>query len=306
MLKVLVVRTLRLLATVLLVLGLSFVFLRLSGTPVERMFPEGIDPEVEAQLAALWGLDRPWLVQFVDYVGKVLQGDFGRSLLSGQEVVEMYLDVLAPTLWLGGLALALSIAVGLPIGIYSALRRGRSVDRLVNSLVFLAYALPGFVVALLLTYVFGYQLNWLPTIRADTGWHYVLPVSVLALGTAASLARYTRGAMLDELGQEYIRTALAKGLPRAEATTRHGLRNALIPVVTVIGMELQAIVNGSFIIETLFAWPGVGRIFIGAVKDSDYPVFQFGVLFYAAVIVVINYFIDLCYLLLDPRVRVDA
>jgi peptide/nickel transport system permease protein len=306
MLKVLVVRTLRLLATVLLVLGLSFVFLRLSGTPVERMFPEGIDPEVEAQLAALWGLDRPWLVQFVDYVGKVLQGDFGRSLLSGQEVVEMYLDVLAPTLWLGGLALALSIAVGLPIGIYSALRRGRSVDRLVNSLVFLAYALPGFVVALLLTYVFGYQLNWLPTIGADTGWHYVLPVSVLALGTAASLARYTRGAMLDELGQEYIRTALAKGLPRAEATTRHGLRNALIPVVTVIGMELQAIVNGSFIIETLFAWPGVGRIFIGAVKDSDYPVFQFGVLFYAAVIVVINYFIDLCYLLLDPRVRVDA
>jgi peptide/nickel transport system permease protein len=306
MLKVLVVRTLRLLATVVLVLGLSFVFLRLSGTPVERMFPEGIDPEVEAQLAALWGLDRPWLVQFVDYVGKVLQGDFGRSLLSGREVVETYLDVLAPTLWLGGLALALSIAVGLPIGIYSALRRGRSVDRLVNSLVFLAYALPGFVVALLLTYVFGYQLNWLPTIGADTAWHYVLPVSVLALGTAASLARYTRGAMLDELGQEYIRTALAKGLPRAEATTRHGLRNALIPVVTVIGMELQAIVNGSFIIETLFAWPGVGRIFIGAVKDSDYPVFQFGVLFYAAVIVVINYFIDLCYLLLDPRVRVDA
>jgi peptide/nickel transport system permease protein len=131
-------------------------------------------------------------------------------------------------------------------------------------------------------------------------------VGVLALGTAASLARYTRGAMLDELGQEYIRTALSKGLHRTDAITRHGLRNAMIPVVTVIGMELQAIVNGSFIIETLFAWPGVGRIFIGAVKDSDYPVFQFGVLFYAAVIVLINYLIDLCYLLLDPRVRVDA
>ncbi len=304
--RAILLRTLRLVLTVSVVLALAFVFLRLTGTPVERMFPEGIDQETERQLAALWGLDRPWLVQFLDYVGRTLRGDFGHSLLSGQDVVGMYGEVLAPTLWLGGLALALSIAVGMPVGIYSALRRGRSVDRVVNSLVFLAYALPGFVVALLLTYVFGYQLNWLPTIGADTAWHYVLPVGVLALGTAASLARYTRGAMLDELGQEYIRTALSKGLHRTDAITRHGLRNAMIPVVTVIGMELQAIVNGSFIIETLFAWPGVGRIFIGAVKDSDYPVFQFGVLFYAAVIVLINYLIDLCYLLLDPRVRVDA
>lgn len=304
--RAILLRTLRLVLTVLVVLALAFVFLRLTGTPVERMFPEGIDQETERQLEALWGLDRPWLVQFLDYAGKTLRGDFGHSLLSGQDVVGMYREVLAPTLWLGGLALALSIAVGMPVGIYSALRRGRSVDRVVNSLVFLAYALPGFVVALLLTYVFGYQLNWLPTIGADTAWHYVLPVGVLALGTAASLSRYTRGAMLDELGQEYIRTALSKGLHRTDAITRHGLRNAMIPVVTVIGMELQAIVNGSFIIETLFAWPGVGRIFIGAVKDSDYPVFQFGVLFYAAVIVLINYLIDLCYLLLDPRVRVDA
>jgi peptide/nickel transport system permease protein len=304
--RAILLRTLRLVLTVFVVLALAFVFLRLTGTPVERMFPEGIDQETEQQLAALWGLDRPWLVQFLDYAGKTIRGDFGHSLLSGQDVVGMYREVLAPTLWLGGLALALSIAVGMPVGIYSALRRGRSVDRVVNSLVFLADALPGFVVALLLTYVFGYQLNWLPTIGADTPWHYVLPVGVLALGTAASLARYTRGAMLDELGQEYIRTALSKGLHRTDAITRHGLRNAMIPVVTVIGMELQAIVNGSFIIETLFAWPGVGRIFIGAVKDSDYPVFQFGVLFYAAVIVLINYLIDLCYLLLDPRVRVDS
>lgn len=304
--RAILLRTLRLVLTVFVVLALAFVFLRLTGTPVERMFPEGIDQETEQQLTALWGLDRPWLAQFLDYAGKTLRGDFGHSLLSGQDVVGMYREVLAPTLWLGGLALALSIAVGMPVGIYSALRRGRSVDRVVNSLVFLAYALPGFVVALLLTYVFGYQLNWLPTIGVDTAWHYVLPVGVLALGTAASLARYTRGAMLDELGQEYIRTALSKGLHRTDAITRHGLRNAMIPVVTVIGMELQAIVNGSFIIETLFAWPGVGRIFIGAVKDSDYPVFQFGVLFYAAVIVLINYLIDLCYLLLDPRVRVDA
>jgi peptide/nickel transport system permease protein len=136
--------------------------------------------------------------------------------------------------------------------------------------------------------------------------HYVLPVIVLALGTGASLARYTRGALIDEMGQEYIRTALSKGLNRREASTRHGLRNAFIPVVTIIGLELQGIVNGSFIIETLFAWPGVGRVFIGSIKDSDYPVFQFGVLFYAAVIVLINYLVDLCYVLLDPRVRIDG
>jgi ABC-type dipeptide/oligopeptide/nickel transport system permease component len=221
-------------------------------------------------------------------------------------VVSLYTDVLGSTLWLGGISLALSIAVGVPAGIYCALRRGQTADRVVSGLSFLAYALPGFVVALLLTYLFGYQLNWLPTIGASTPMHYVLPVIVLALGTGASLARYTRGALIDEMGQEYIRTALSKGLNRREASTRHGLRNAFIPVVTIIGLELQGIVNGSFIIETLFAWPGVGRVFIGSIKDSDYPVFQFGVLFYAAVIVLINYLVDLCYVLLDPRVRIDG
>jgi len=299
-------RTGRLVLTAFLVLLFAFVALRLSGTPIDEMYPDGITAEAEAALLKEWGLDRPLHEQFVLYVGQVLQGDFGVSLQSRRPVLDIYLDVLPPTLILGGAAFVLSILLAIPLGVFCALRYGSGADSAINAASFIVYGMPHFITAILLIYLMGYVLHWLPTVGAYTPLHYVLPVAVLTLGSLASLTRYMRGTMLEQLGAEYLRTARSKGLSEGRVVFRHAFRNALIPIVTLIGLDVVGIVTGSLLVEAVFAWPGVGRVFIGAVQSRDYAVFQCGILFYSFIVVAVNYLVDLAYVLLDPRIRVDA
>lgn len=299
-------RTGRLLLTAFLVLLFAFVTLRLSGTPIEAMYPEGITAEAEAALLKEWGLDRPIHEQFVQYLTQILQGDFGISVQARRPVIDIYLEVLPPTLILGGTAFILSILLAIPLGVYCALRYGSKADTAINAVSFVVYALPHFVTAILLIYLMGYVFHWLPTVGAYTPLHYVLPVAVLTLGSLASLTRYMRGAMLEQLGAEYMRTARSKGLSEGRVVFRHAFRNALVPIITLVGMDIVGIVTGSLLVEAIFAWPGVGRVFIGAVQTRDYAVFQCGILFYSFIVVMVNYLVDLAYMVLDPRIRIDA
>lgn len=306
MLRYILIRTLRLCATVALVLLAAFVALRISGTPVDAIFPDGIDSATAAKLQAELGLDQPLVVQFLTYITNIGQFDFGVSLVSRRKVIDLYADVLPRTLILGGLALACSIAISVPLGVSWALRPSSPIHGAAGAVTFVLYAIPHFVTAILAIFLFGYVLRWLPTLGSSTPQHYILPVAVLALTSVAVLTRYVRSAMLDQMGEEYIKTAAAKGLRRRDVDMRHAFRNALIPIVTIIGMDVQHIVTGSLVIESVFAWHGVGSVFIGAIGKHDYPVFQFGALFYAGVVVVTNYLVDLAYGLLDPRITVDA
>lgn len=306
MLKYVAVRTLRLIATVAGVLVAAFVALRISGSPIDALFPDGIDSQTAAQLNSELGLDLPIVTQFLIYITNMLRLDFGVSLLTRQPVTQLYLEVLPRTLALGGLAFVCSIAISVPLGVRWALRPDSLLYRFIGFVGFVLYSVPHFITAILAIFLFGYLLRWLPTLGSTTPQHYILPVAVLALTSMAVLTRYVRSAMLDQMSEEYIKTAAAKGLRAHQIETRHGLRNALIPIVTVIGMDVQHIVTGSMIIEAVFAWHGVGNVFIGAIGNHDYPVFQFGALFYAAIVVLTNYLVDLAYVLLDPRITVDA
>jgi len=221
-------------------------------------------------------------------------------------VIDTYREVLPRTLLLGGLATFLSVIVSIPLGAGWAFAGGGWFYDVIGVTGFVIHAVPNFVIGILCIYVFGYWLGWLPTLGSGTPAHYVLPVAVLALTSIAVLSRYVRAAVGEQMGRDHVRTAAAKGLTARQVQLRHGLRNALIPIVTIIGMDIQHIVTGSMIIETVFAWRGVGGIFIGAIGDRDYPLVQFGVLFYATIVVLINYLVDVCYVLLDPRIRLAA
>nr|MCU0585734.1 ABC transporter permease [Desulfobacterales bacterium] len=199
----------------------------------------------------------------------------------------------------------LSVLCGIPIGMVGALKRRSGTGRLVMSIAFLGYAVPHFIIALSLILVFAFYLHWLPSTGNETVWHYVLPTVTLAAHRFASIARHTRSSLLDVLSQDFMRTARAKGLEERVVIFKHALRNSLIPVVTILGLQITGLINGSIIIETVFAWPGIGRLFVGAVLKRDFPVLQFGVLCFASIVVLVNFLVDICYVVIDPRIRTD-
>jgi peptide/nickel transport system permease protein len=306
MVRFLVPRVLRAVVTVLVVLVLTFAGSRVSGDPIAALYREGIAPELAAELRRYLGLDRPIWEQFVIYVWDLARGDVGRSIVETRSVALMYWERLDDTLTLAGLAFLVSATVGVALGVLGAWRRGTVAGEGAMMIAFLGYAVPNFVLAILLILLFGYALNWLPTVGNATWAHYVMPTAVLAAGLGASVARFSRASLLDALSQAYVRTATAKGLPERRVVFGHALRNALIPTVTVLGLQLIGLVNGSVIVESVFAFPGIGQLLIGAVRDYDYPVLQFGVICYALIVVTINLVVDLLYAVLDPRIRVVA
>ena len=295
----------RALITTFLVLVIAFVTLRYSGEPFDRMFPQGLTVEHQQALEREWGLDRPFLEQFAAYLGGVLQGDFGRSLFTGERVWLMYAERMPATLAVGSLALVLAIAVGIPLGAVSALYRGSVAERAAMGFAFLGYAVPHFVIGIGLILWLGYYARLLPGTGLDTPTHYVLPVITLAIPMVAGIARYMRAAMLDAIGQDYVTTAASKGIGPGRIARVHILRNALTPLVSVLGLEIAGLVNGSIFVEAVFSLPGVGRILIGAVEDRDFAVLQFGVIAYAGLVVVINLVVDLLYVAVDPRIRLE-
>ena len=299
-------RTLNAAITVFLILVLVFVAARIGGDPVSIMFPDGIDAETQAAFEAQLGLDKPILVQFSFYLLDLAQGEFGKSIHSRESVIDMYFDRLPATLTLAALAFALSVFMGIGLGLIGALRRDAPLGRLAMSVAFLGYSVPHFVLAILLIFLFGFVLRTLPTVGNSTPYHYVLPAIVLAAGLTAAIARYTRSVLLDVLSEDYVRTARAKGLRELLVHFKHALPNALIPVVTVLGLQLTSLVSGSLIVEEVFAFRGIGQLLVGSVRDADFPVLQCGVIFFGIAVVLINLLVDVLYAVLDPRVRVAS
>ncbi|MCU0564002.1 MAG: ABC transporter permease [Desulfobacterales bacterium] len=305
MLKFITWRFGRAVLTVLAVTVAVFLAARLTGNPLEMMYPEGLPPEQEERLLAEFGLDQPIPVQFLNYVRGLCMGNFGISLREKRPVAEMFAEDIGATLKLAGVAFTLSVLCGIPIGMVGALKRRSGTGRLVMSIAFLGYAVPHFIIALSLILVFAFYLHWLPSTGNETVWHYVLPTVTLAAHRFASIARHTRSSLLDVLSQDFMRTARAKGLEERVVIFKHALRNSLIPVVTILGLQITGLINGSIIIETVFAWPGIGRLFVGAVLKRDFPVLQFGVLCFASIVVLVNFLVDICYVVIDPRIRTD-
>lgn len=299
------IRVLRAAITMFLVLVIAFITLRLSGTPFEFMYPEGITEEHLAALEKKYGLDRPWLEQFRTYLADIFSGNFGRSLYTSEHVWQMYATRMPHTITVGGLALLLAIAIGIPLGALAALYRSSLGARAGMGFAFLGYAIPHFVIGIGLILYFGYYLRVLPTTGLETPKHYILPVITLAIPMIAAIARFMRAAMLDAIGHAYVNTAVSKGLADGQIARGHIFRNALIPLITVLGLEIAGLLNGSIFVEAVFSLPGVGRVLVDAVEGRDFPVLQFGLIFYALIVVLVNLMIDLAYVVADPRIWLE-
>ncbi|MCB8823152.1 ABC transporter permease [Microvirga rosea] len=303
MVEFLVARVLRVVVTLWAIISLVFIATRLTGNPIDFLMPEGLDAQSRQEMIAYWGLDRPTLEQYLLFWRSLMTGDFGLGLMERRPVAAIFGERLGQSASLLLATLALTVAVGVPAGIAAAIWRRSIRGTAVLVVAFLGYAIPNFVLAILLVLIFSLSLHWLPSAGSASLTHYVMPTIALSAYFVAGLTRYTRDAMLDVLSQDYMRTARAKGLSEAAVVLRHGLRNALIPVVTVLGLQITTLVSGAVVIETVFAWHGVGDLLVGATLRRDYPVLQFGVLVVAGAVVVVNIAVDLAYAAIDPRVR---
>jgi ABC-type dipeptide/oligopeptide/nickel transport system permease component len=292
--------------TIAVVIVAVFCATRLSGNAVEMMLPPGSDPAVQAALAARYGLDQSIWTQFWTYIQGMFTGDFGVSLGERRPVVDIYAERLPNTLRLFGYGLFMAVVIGVPLGIVAALDRKGPVGSSVMALAFMGYATPNFVLAILMILVFSFQLHWLPSSGAATPLHFLMPAIVLALPMLAEIIRFTRNAMLDVLGQDYLRTARAKGLSEFKVIGKHALRNAAMPVVTVIGLQVANMVARCVLVEAIFSTKGVGDLIVYSTIGRDYPVLQFGVILIAGMVVVVSLIVDLLYAAIDPRVKVSA
>lgn len=303
MVEFLSARLLRMAITLWAIVSVVFIATRLTGNPIDFLMPEGLDAASRREMIAYWGLDRPVIEQYWLFWRSLLSGDFGLGLMERRPVATIFTERLWQSASLLAATLALTIGVGVPAGILAAVWRGQARGGGVLFAAFLGYAIPNFVLAILLLLVFSYTLHWLPSAGSGTLLHYIMPTVALSAYFVASLVRYTRNAMLDVLSEDYMRTARAKGLSERTIILGHGLRNALIPVITVLGLQITTLVSGAVVVETVFAWNGVGDLLVGATIRRDYPVLQFGVLVVAAAVIVVNLLVDLAYALVDPRVR---
>lgn len=289
--------------TIVLVVTFAFVVLRLSGDPALMILGPEAPPEVLAAFRKAWGLDDPIWFQYLDYFGAIAKGELGRSMRDGRPAIELVLERIPATLALTLPAFAFKVALGIPAGIYAALHRGSGIDRAVMMTAVAGFTVPSFVLALLLVLVFAVQLGWLPSGGQDSWRHAILPIATLSLGGAAVLARFTRSAMLEVLGQPYIRAASAKGVPWHRVVISHALPNAAIPTVTILGFMVGTLIAGAVVVESVFSWPGVGRLLVVAVANRDLAVVQCILLLVALTMVTSNLIVDFLYGFLDPRLR---
>ena len=305
----------RLLATIpvlLLVTAGVFALLHLTpGDPIDVMMAESVDATVKATLRAELGLDRPIAVQYVTWMGRVLRGDLGRSIRNGEPVIENVSRRIRPSLQLALMAMVISLTIAFPVGIVSAVRRNHPVDRVGTTFALFGICMPNFLLALLLIFFFGVTLRWLPISGYTDPLEdfvagvrsLVLPAVTLGLALGAVVTRTLRSSLLEALAEDYVRTARAKGLSEGRVVWGHVLRNALIPVVTVLGLQLGTLIGGAVITEYVFALPGVGRLVVDAVFARDYPLVQGVVLLIAVGFILSNLLVDVLYGLIDPRIR---
>jgi peptide/nickel transport system permease protein len=291
--------------TLFLLMTALFLFLNILGSPLSMMMGDvGTQQMVDAMRARL-GLDQPLWVRYIDYMTGIVQGDFGTSWRFRRPVMEMVLERVPATLLLGTLALSLGLVFAIPIGVLAALRPGSWIDSFSRIFAVIANSVPSFWLGILLIIVFAVNLGILPATGRGTWQHLVLPAVVLATPSIPLIMRVTRSAMLEVLNKDYVRTARSKGLAEPVVIRRHVLRNSMIPVTTVTALRVGEIIGGTIIIETVFAYPGVGRVTIEAMTFRDYPVVLATVGFVAAVIMVVTLITDIIYTFLDPRIRVS-
>jgi len=316
----------RLLLIVPMLIGISFIMFAVMhlapGDPASIRF--GLNPEVSgsarSNFAEMYDLDKPMLVQYALWMKRFISLDFGRSFLDDRPVMDKILSRLPATILLQSVSLLVIICIAVPLGIVSAAKRDSLFDRVTTVIVFMGYAMPTFWLALLLIFFFGFKLQWFPVSgmspwytaymdgfarTKDLLWHMVLPVVATAFGSLAALSRYARSSMIESMRENYVLTARAKGLTERRVILVHVLRNALLPIVTILGLTLPALISGSFIFETIFAWPGMGRLGYEAIMNYDYPVVM-GVGVIATFLTLTGIFLsDILYAVVDPRIRFE-
>ncbi len=275
------------------------------GDPAQAMLGDGASPEDIAQLRTRLGLDRPLVEQYGRYLKGLVRGDLGTSLRTQQPVTRQIAERLPATAELASAAMLVAVALALPLGLIAAVWRGTWVDQSAMGLALVGISVPGFWLGPLLALIFAVELGWLPVSGRGTLAHLVLPAITLGSALAAILARMTRASVLEELREQYVVAARARGASRVRAVVVHALRNSLIPVVTILGLQLGAVLTGSIITETIFSWPGVGRLLIQSINFRDYPMVQGCILLIAVTYVTMNLLTDLVYGWLDPRIRFE-
>jgi peptide/nickel transport system permease protein len=282
---------------------LVFFISRITGDPVAIMLPaDATMQQIEALRQGL-GLDKPLWEQYAIFLGDLVRLDLGSSLRYNQPVVHLILERMPATLQLAGTALVISLLIAFPVGIISALKKGTFVDSLVMIFVLIGQAMPVFWMGVLLILLFAVQLNWLPTGGIGTWKHLILPAIALGLHMTALVTRLLRSSLLESLGSDYVRTARAKGLLTKTVVGKHAMRNSLLPVVTVVGLEIGSLLGGSVVTETVFSWPGVGQLLIQAINFRDFPLVQGIIILLAGAFVLINLLVDITYAALDPRIQ---
>lgn len=296
----------RLLETVVvlyLALTAVFVMVRLSGDPILLMVPTDASPEYIEEFREQMGFNRPIIVQYVAFIAGALRGDFGQSLRQTADALSLVIDRIPASLLLTAAAISMALLVSIPIGIISAFKRGRPMDKFGTMGAVLAQSIPNFWLGLMLILVFSVLFRWLPTGGMGTWRHLILPAVTLAAYSAARITRLTRSSMIEVLQTDYIRTGRAKGLSEAKILWKHALKNAAIPIITITGLQIGVIFGGAVITETIFSWPGLGRLVVQSIYFRDYPTVQASIFVIAGMICLINLVVDILYAVVNPEIR---
>jgi peptide/nickel transport system permease protein len=282
-----------------------FVFVRVTGDPAVLLVEPGASADDLAAVRQQFGLDRPLWVQYGSFLAHLVRGDLGQSFYYKTDVLELYLSRLPSSLLLAAVAMTFSLVIGIPTGVVAAVRVNGWWDSAGKLFALLGLSLPSFWVGLLMILFFSVYLGWLPSSGSGTVWHVLMPAFALGWYFAAAHMRLTRSSMLEVLGSEYVKLARIKGLPEALVIAKHALKNALIPVLTLAGINLVLMINVAVVVETVFAWPGIGRLLYEGIAFRDFPVVQAIVLLGGAMIVVVNLLVDVLYAVIDPRIRYE-
>jgi peptide/nickel transport system permease protein len=306
MIRFVLVRLLRAVITILAVVTFAFVVLRMSGDPAQVMLGPDVPQDALEAFRRTWGLDQPLWIQYLAYIKSIFTGDFGVSMRDKASALHLVLARVPATLQLTVPALILKLLIGIPAGVYAALHRQSFADGGVIMLAIMGFTIPSFVMGLVLVLIFSVLLGVLPSGGQDTWVHGILPTITMSIGGIGILARFSRSAMIEVMGQPYIRTASGKGLKWRDVIWSHALPNAAVPIVTIVGFMVGSLIAGAVVVESIFSWPGIGRLLVVSVSNRDLAVVQCILLIIAAAMVVSNLVVDLLYGWLDPRLRSHA
>lgn len=296
-------RLLQTMITLFIVSLIVFFMVRLKGDPIAVMVPPTFNEDQVARMREAWGFDKPLWEQYTTFIRKAVTGDFGQSIQARRPAMELVIERLGFTYLLAFASSVIGLTLAIPLGIISALKRNSKLDLFSTAIASLGTAMPSFWLGLMLMIVFSVNLRILPAFGALEPAAIIMPSLTLGVGMAARLSRLTRSAMLEVLSQDYVRTAYSKGLRQNTVVIRHALRNALIPIVTVFGLQLGWLLGGSVVVESVFSWPGLGRLMIESINVRDITVVQAGLFWFALSFILINFVVDVLYVLIDPRIR---